>query len=95
MQIPLANPNHNQQAKALGAYYTEAPVAEFLLWWGMRRHDDTVLDPSFGEGVFLEAACQRLSALGGQAATQIFGVEIDPIVHGRVATAFGIGQGSE
>jgi hypothetical protein len=37
---------------------------------------DTVLDPSFGGGVFLHAAQQRLLELGGQT-SQVLGIELD------------------
>src|SRR5690242_13955132 len=44
--------------KALGAFYTDAQVAEFLVWWAVRSRAETVIDPSFGGGVFLRAACK-------------------------------------
>src|SRR5690242_9604535 len=72
-------------AKALGAYYTDAQIADFLVWWAVRSSQDQVLDPCFGGGVFLRSACKRLRELGGQAATQVRGVEIDPEVHARIA----------
>jgi adenine-specific DNA methylase len=72
-------------AKAMGAFYTDAAVADFLVWWAVRCPSETVLDPSFGEGVFLRSASKRLTNLGGPAATQIFGVEIDADVHARVS----------
>jgi len=43
------------------------------------------MDPSFGGGVFLRSACHRLARLGGEPAAQIFGVEIDPQAHAKVA----------
>jgi adenine-specific DNA methylase len=69
----------------MGAFYTDAAVADFLVWWAVRCPSQTVLDPSFGEGVFLRSASKRLTNLGGRAATQIFGVEIDADVHARVS----------
>jgi len=35
------------------------------------------MDPSFGEGVFLRAACRRISRLGGNLSNQLSGIEID------------------
>ncbi|WP_337868675.1 N-6 DNA methylase [Meiothermus sp.] len=70
-----------EAAKAFGAYYTDATVADFLVRWAVRAPADTVLDPSFGGGVFLRAALQRLLQLGGNPRNQIFGIEIDPAVH--------------
>ncbi len=65
-----------QRAKLLGAYYTDADIAAFLVRWAVRRRDDRVLDPGFGGGVFLHAACERLTGLGGSAAS-VYGVELD------------------
>lgn len=70
-----------EAAKAFGAYYTDATVAGFLVRWAVRAPSDTVLDPSFGGGVFLHAALRRLLQLGGNPRNQIFGIEIDPAVH--------------
>lgn len=72
-------------AKDLGAYYTDAQVADFLVRWAVRDPADTVLDPSFGGGVFLRSAGRHLRALGGDPETQIFGVEVDAAVHSRIA----------
>jgi adenine-specific DNA-methyltransferase len=71
--------------KALGAYYTDSQIAEFLVWWAVRGASDTVLDPAFGGGVFLRAACRRLREIGGDPAMQVFGVEVDASVHRRIA----------
>jgi adenine-specific DNA methylase len=74
-----------ESAKALGAFYTDAQVAEFLVWWGVRSAEDSVLDPSFGGGVFLRAACKRLSLLGGEAGANVRGIEINGAIHGRIS----------
>ena len=42
--------------KNLGAYYTNRPVADFLVSWAVRSSKDRVLDPSFGDGVFIISA---------------------------------------
>jgi adenine-specific DNA methylase len=73
-------------AKSLGAFYTGEPVANFLTWWGVRTWHDTILDPSFGGGVFLRAASHRVNELGGRVQNQVFGVEVDPGEYERVAT---------
>ena len=49
--------------KALGAYYTDSQVADFMVWWAIRNPTDTVRDPSFGGGVFLRSAGKRLRDL--------------------------------
>jgi len=70
--------------KALGAFYTDAQVAEFLVWWGIRSETDSVMDPSFGGGVFLRAASKRLLRLGGAPTAQVRGVEVDADVFNRI-----------
>lgn len=62
------------RAKALGAYYTDALVADFLTRWAACEPLQTVLDPSCGDGVFLRAAAEVL----GPVATRILGVDISP-----------------
>lgn len=65
------------QQKVLGAFYTADPVAKFLVQWAIRSADDTVLDPSCGEGVFLAAASERLFQLGNRV-PEAWGVDVDP-----------------
>ncbi|QDT53884.1 Modification methylase Eco57IB [Caulifigura coniformis] len=72
-------------AKALGAYYTDVQIADFLTWWAIRSPEDHVMDPSFGGGVFLRAACRQIRKLGGEPKTQVFGVEIDEEVFYRIS----------
>lgn len=74
-----------EHAKAFGAYYTGAAVAEFLVRWALRTSADTVLDPSFGGGVFLEAAAGRLAALGGESRRQVYGAELDGKVYAQTS----------
>lgn len=76
------------ERKKLGAFYTDEQVASFLVWWAIRDRDERVLDPCFGGGVFLRSACQRILSLGGNPIFQIYGVEIDPGVHNRIAGMF-------
>ena len=71
--------------KALGAFYTDAEVADFLVWWAIRSPHDRIMDPSFGGGVFLRSACRRISEIGGHPASQVLGIEIDSGVHARTA----------
>lgn len=76
---------HQGRPKSLGAYYTDSQVADFLVWWAVRNATDTVLDPSFGGGVFLRSGCKRLRELTGDVTTQVLGIEVDGEVHGRIA----------
>ena len=67
------------QDKLRGGYYTSARVAEWLCAWAIQDADDNVLEPSCGDGAFLEAAIHRLKALGASAdkiTTNLMGVEI-------------------
>lgn len=64
------------QQKALGAFYTADPIARFLVNWAVREGNDSVLDPSCGDGVFLSAAEGRLLELGN-ARPAIWGLDIN------------------
>lgn len=87
------NATADNGAKSLGAFYTDEPIASFLIWWAIRSRNDTVLDPSFGGGVFLQAAARRLGKLGGHVQDQVFGVEVDHGEYERVATSLASGFG--
>jgi tRNA1(Val) A37 N6-methylase TrmN6 len=69
-----------ETARALGAYYTPARLAEPLCLWAVRGPADTVFDPSCGEGAFLTAAVDRLLDLRAEPrrlSDQVAGVELD------------------
>lgn len=68
----------NETQKKLGAYYTDALVSKFLVTWAVRDPQDLVMDPAFGDGVFLQAALERLSRLNAKATSQVLGFEINP-----------------
>jgi adenine-specific DNA methylase len=55
--------------KLRGGYYTSASVAEWLCSWAIRSPDETVLEPSCGDGAFLAAAAKRFSVLGARSST--------------------------
>lgn len=70
-----------ETARALGAYYTPARLAEPVSRWAIRQAGDSVLDPSCGEGAFLTSSVDRLLTLGAEPRRlpdQIAGVELDP-----------------
>lgn len=46
--------------KLRGGYYTSPAVAEWLCRWAIRSDNDSVLEPSCGDGIFVEAAIRRL-----------------------------------
>jgi hypothetical protein len=64
-----------RDAKQWGAYYTSGRVASYLADWAIRTAEDRVLEPSFGDGVFLRAAKAKLASLGGSFST-LYGVEL-------------------
>lgn len=66
--------------KLRGGYYTPKPTADFLARWAIRTSTAEVLEPSCGDGVFLEAAAEALSSCGakkGEIANLVHGVEVD------------------
>ena len=67
--------------KLRGGYYTSSKVAEWLCGWAIQSAEDVVLEPSCGDGAFLEAAAHRLRELGGtpeKIGQNLTGVEIIP-----------------
>ncbi len=89
MDSAVAKTERNRRAadaKSLGAFYTDAQIADFLAWWAIRSPTDTILDPCFGGGVFVRSACERLLKVEGDPRCQVTGVEIDPQVYERVAS---------
>lgn len=67
--------------KRRGAFFTPKPIAEYLAAWAVEGDvNATVLDPTCGESVFLEAAARELTSLGAATAAlpkQIVGVDLD------------------
>lgn len=80
MQVSLLSGDSPALRKQRGAFFTPAPIADFLASWATRdRADARVLDPTCGEAVFLLAAARRLSANGAaSAATRelLYGVDL-------------------
>lgn len=65
--------------KLRGGYYTSPGVAAWLCAWAIRTVKDRVLEPSCGDGVFLEAATDCFKRLGARRASitkNLTGVEI-------------------
>ena len=70
----------DQSRKARGAFFTPPAIAEFLVDWAIDdRPGARILDPTCGDGVFLEAAGKALRELGSdrdRLADQIFGIDV-------------------
>ncbi|MEM5500435.1 N-6 DNA methylase [Ahrensia kielensis] len=67
--------------KLRGGYYTSSELARWLCAWAIRGSGEMVLEPSCGDGTFLEAASARLEALGAHGparANHLRGIEIIP-----------------
>lgn len=74
--VLTADPNNQ---KLRGGYYTPLSIAQFLARWAIRTADDTVLEPSCGDGMLLEEAVRRLTVLGTpleSMSRQVQGVEL-------------------
>ena len=67
-----------------GSYYTSQRIADYMIEWAIRNGADTLLEPSFGDGVFLDAAFNRFLALGNATPT-IIGVELQPTIFSKYA----------
>tara|TARA_R110002020_G_scaffold29940_7_gene94483 strand:- start:305 stop:1978 length:1674 start_codon:yes stop_codon:yes gene_type:complete len=65
--------------KLRGGYYTPKLIAEFISNWAIQSKGQTVLEPSCGDGNFIEASIERLLQLGmtsNELAGLIQGVEL-------------------
>lgn len=65
--------------KLRGGYYTSAEVARWICVWAVRSQEEWILEPSCGDGVFVEAAANRLRELGAtcaEARQRVTGIEI-------------------
>lgn len=61
--------------KLRGGYYTQPDIAEFLARWVLGCNPKRILEPSAGDGVFIEA----LSRLESTTLEQVVGCELDPV----------------
>ena len=68
--------------KGLGAFYSPPTLVDPMVKWAVRTRSCAVLDPSCGDGIFLESAARRLLALGAspsRAAGLLFGFDLNPL----------------
>lgn len=66
--------------KLRGGYYTPRVIADFLAQWAIRTPNDTVLEPSCGDGSILAAAAEILLKHGAERellSNLLYGVELD------------------
>jgi adenine-specific DNA-methyltransferase len=67
--------------KLRGGYYTPSPIAEFICSWAIQNEEDLVLEPSCGDGNFIQAAIERFNELGvngNEIYGRLRGVELIP-----------------
>jgi len=72
----------NGYNKLRGGYYTPAKITEFIIDWAIRSCNDTVLEPSCGDGSFLEAIEKKLSEMEcplDDIFKNVTGIELDEI----------------
>src|SRR5215213_2373956 len=62
--------------KMLGAFYTPKSAADYMADWTVRHAFEHVLEPSFGDGIFLKAVVSSAERRGLEA-IRLSGVELD------------------
>ena len=63
--------------KLRGGYYTPASMADFIVLWALRNVDDTILEPSCGDGSFLASIRRRRSGFPCGIDEKVIGIELD------------------
>ena len=63
--------------KLRGGYYTPTGIADFIIRWAIRTPNDSVLEPSCGDGSFLAAVQKRNHALRCDDRCRVIGIELD------------------
>lgn len=89
-------PVERRQRKSLGAFYSPLSLVAPMISWAVTRADEEVLDPSCGDGVFLEHAARRLHQLGAtpeRTASLLHAVDLNPeaarVTRGRLSSVLG------
>lgn len=65
--------------KLRGGYYTPKLISEFICKWGINEETYNVLEPSCGDGVFIESALKRFNSLnikGEELQGRVKGIEL-------------------
>ena len=61
--------------KTTGSYYTCHSVADYIAQWAINTPNICILEPSFGDGIFIDSARIKFAELGNSA-PNIIGIEI-------------------
>lgn len=67
--------NYNNRRKKFGAFYTPDKAVDFMIRWAIRQPYDLVIDPSYGDGIFLKRSVDEVE----RPDEQIYGVEFDKL----------------
>lgn len=67
----------NGYNKLRGGYYTPESIADFIVLWALRDVNDTVLEPSCGDGSFLTSIRRKRSVFPYASDEKVIGVELD------------------
>lgn len=90
LQIPLSmvGPYVPDPAtrRLFGAFYTPSSAADYMADWTVRHDGERVLEPSFGDGIFLRAVATS-AARRNLASVRLSGVEIDEEARARAVHA--------
>ncbi len=73
---------NNSTRRLLGAYYTPRSAADYMADWTVRRDGELVLEPSFGDGIFLRSVATA-AAHKDFTGIRLRGVEIDQQARAR------------
>lgn len=63
------------EKKNTGSYYTCHAIADYIAKWAVDTSDPRILEPSFGDGIFIDSALSRCAELGNNR-PHILGVEV-------------------
>ena len=77
--------------KLRGAYYSPPEIVKFLTSWAIKSKEDKLLEPSFGDGVFLHSAYNRYKELGSsnvKTLKNMYAVELDVTESRKVKQEF-------
>ena len=72
-----------EKQKLTGSFYTQSKIAESIVNWAIRSSSDSILEPSFGDGIFIDKSFYRYKAFGNTS-PNITAVEIQPEIVERV-----------
>ena len=62
--MPTSKIENIDSKKLRGGYYTPQVIADFICKWAITKTTQKVLEPSCGDGIFIESAIRRFKELG-------------------------------